>query len=257
MIIGIDIGNTTTEIGFIEDLNNIKSYKISTDKRKTKDEWIILFSSIFNMERIFKTDIKNIFISSVVPRVNRHISEALKEILSISPLFIGKDINIPIKNNYRKPEEVGADRLLNSFSAVQKIKPPLIVIDLGTAITFDVVEEDGSYEGGLIFPGINSSVDCLFSKAEKLPKIEIKFPSYITGKTTEESINAGIFWGYVSLIEGIVNLIEKEYKKAFKVIITGGNSELIFKGLREGYILNRKLAMEGFYYLHKYLLKTQ
>ena len=255
MIIGVDIGNTTTEIGFIENLNNIKSYKISTDKNKTKDEWSILLSLILKNEKIFKTDVEAILVSSVVPTIDNKISQAFKETLSLTPLFIGKDLQVPIENRYKKPEEVGADRLLNVFSATRKIKPPLIVVDLGTAVTFDVVDEDGAYEGGLIFPGINSSVDCLFSKAEKLPKIDIKFPNYVTGKTTEESINAGIFWGYISLIEGIVNLIEKEYKKSFKVVITGGNSELIFKGLKEGYILNRKLAMEGFYYLYKNLSK--
>ncbi len=255
MIVGVDIGNTTTEIGFIENLNSIKSYKISTEKKRTKDEWSLLLSLLLKNERIFKTDIEAVLISSVVPTIDTKLSQTFKDTLSIDPLFIGKDVQIPIKNMYKKPEEVGADRLLNVFSATRKIKPPLVVIDLGTAVTFDIVEEDGSYQGGLIFPGIESSIECLFSKAEKLPKIDIKLPNYVTGKTTEESINAGIFWGYISLIEGIVNLIEKEYKKSFKVVITGGSSEEIFKGLKEGYILNRKLAMEGFYYLYKYLRK--
>ncbi|NPA54070.1 MAG: type III pantothenate kinase, partial [Aquificae bacterium] len=208
------------------------------------------------MEKIFKNDIEHIFISSVVPQIEDKIALVFKEILEKKPVFLGKDIKIPIKNNYRKPEEVGVDRLLNAFSASRKIKPPLIVVDLGTAVTFDVVNENGDYEGGLIFPGMESSIDCLFSKTAKLPKISLFEPDYVVGKTTEESINSGIYWGYVSLIDGIIDKIENEYEKPFKVVITGGAAEFISKGLREGYILNRKLTMEGFYYLGKLLSKA-
>ncbi len=253
MIIGIDIGNTTVEIGFIKNLNNIKSFKLSTDLKKTKDDWILTLSNLFRMKNIFKNDIDYILISSVVPQIEDKIALAFREILEKDPLFLGKDVKIPIEIRYKKPEEVGIDRLLNAFSASRKIKPPLIVVDLGTAVTFDVVNEDGSYEGGLIFPGMESSIDCLFSKTAKLPKINLYEPDYVVGKTTHESINSGIYWGYVSLIDGIIDRIEHEYKTAFKVVITGGAAEFISKGLREGYILNRKLTMEGFYYLVKHI----
>lgn len=253
MIIGIDIGNTTIEIGFIKHLNEIKSYKLSTDLKKTVDDWKLKLRNLFQIENIYREDIKAILISSVVPQIEDRIKDVFYEIFRIKPLFINRDINIPIKINYKKPEEVGADRLLNAFSASRKIKPPLIVVDLGTAVTFDIVNDAGEYEGGLIFPGIESSIDCLFKKAAKLPKINFKETEGVVGKTTEESITSGIFWGYVSLIDGIVDKIENYYKKPFKVVITGGGAEIISKGLKEGYILNRKLTMEGFYYLYKHV----
>ncbi len=251
MVIGVDIGNTTTEIGFIENLNDIKSYRFFTDRNKTTDEWRLLITDVVKSEKIFKADIKIILISSVVPSVEERISDAFQSIFNIKPLVLNKDIEIPIKNRYKNPEEVGTDRLLNAYSASKKIKPPLIVVDLGTAVTFDVVNDDGSYEGGLIFPGVSASIECLFYKTSKLPKVDLTIPETVVGRSTLESINNGIFWGYVSLINGVINLIEKEYRKTFKVIITGGSSDLISRGLREGFILSRKLAMEGIYYLSK------
>jgi type III pantothenate kinase len=253
LIIGIDIGNTTIEIGFIENLNSIKSFKLATDLKKTRDDWLLTISSLLRMENIFKNDVRHILISSVVPQIENKIADVFKEIFEKKVFFLGKEVEIPIKNKYKRPEEVGVDRLLNAYSAIKKIKPPIVVVDLGTAITFDVINDRGEYEGGLIFPGMESSIECLFSKTAKLPKINMYEPDYIVGKTTEESINAGIYWGYASLIDGVIDRIEGFYKTAFKVVITGGASDFISRGLREGYILNRKLTMEGFYYISKTL----
>ncbi len=253
MVIGVDIGNTTIEIGFIKNINDIVSYKLATDLKKTSDDWLLTFRNLFMMENIYYDDVKLILISSVVPHIEDKIATVLGNIFKLKPLFINKDVKVPIKINYKNPEEVGSDRLLNAFSASKKIKPPLVVVDLGTAITFDVVNSKGEYEGGLIFPGIESSLECLFSKAAKLPKVHLVQMGSVVGKTTQDSINAGIFWGYVSLIDGVIDKVESEYKEPFKVIITGGGADIISKGLREGYILNRKLIMEGFYYLSKEL----
>ncbi len=251
MIIGIDIGNTTIEIGFIKNLNSIKSYKLSTDLEKTKDDWLLSITALLRIENIFLEEIENIFIASVVPQIEDKISHVFYRIFKKKPLFLGRDIKIPIKNLYKNPEEVGVDRLLNAYSAVKKIKPPLIVVDIGTAITFDIVNNEGAYEGGLIFPGIEASIDCLFKKTAKLPKIRLQYSENIVGKTTVESINTGILWGYISVVDGLVEKIEKFYGESFKIVITGGASELIAKGLKEGYILNRKLTMEGFFYISR------
>ncbi len=255
MIIGIDIGNTTTEIGFIKNYKFIKSYKLSSNIDKTTDDWYLDISTIFFLE---KEEIENCVISSVVPQIEQKLSTALEKKLNKKPLIIGKDILVPIKNNYKNPEEVGIDRLVNAYSALNKVEPPLIVIDLGTAITFDVVNEKGEYEGGLIFPGIESSVKALFSKTSKLPMVKIEEPECIIGRTTIDSIKSGIFNGYCSLIEGVIEKIVSTKKNKFNIILTGGNSKLISKGIKVKHIVDEFLAMEGIYLIYKqHLLYTK
>ncbi|RMD46410.1 MAG: type III pantothenate kinase [Aquificota bacterium] len=255
MIIGIDIGNTTTEIGFIKNYKFIKSYKLSSNIDKTTDDWYLDISTIFFLE---KEEIENCVISSVVPQIEQKLSTALEKKLNKKPLIIGKDILVPIKNNYKNPEEVGIDRLVNAYSALNKVEPPLIVIDLGTAITFDVVNEKGEYEGGLIFPGIESSVKSLFLKTSKLPMVKIEELECIIGKTTIDSIKSGIFNGYCSLIEGVIEKIVSTKKNKFNIILTGGNSKLISKGIKVKHIVDEFLAMEGIYLIYKqHLLYTK
>jgi len=255
MIIGIDIGNTTTEIGFIKNYKFIKSYKLSSNIDKTVDDWYLNLLTIFTVE---KEEIENCVISSVVPQIEQKLSLSIEKFFNKKPFVIGKDIHVPITNRYKNPEEVGIDRLVNAYSALNKINPPLIVIDLGTAITFDVVNEKGEYEGGLIFPGIESSVKTLFSKTSKLPMVKIEEPECIIGKTTIDSIKSGIFNGYCSLIDGVVEKIESTKKKKFNIILTGGNSKLISKGIRVKHIVDEFLAMEGIYLLYKqHLLYTK
>ncbi|RMA96053.1 type III pantothenate kinase [Hydrogenothermus marinus] len=251
MIIGIDIGNTTVEIGFIKEYKFIKSYKLASNREKTIDDW---FLDIFNIFSIEKNKPQDCIISSVVPQIEQKIFVAIEKLLGKNPLIVGKDIKVPIVNKYKNPDEVGIDRLVNAFSALKKQNPPLIVIDLGTAITFDIVNEKGEYEGGLIFPGIESSVDTLFSKTSKLPMVKVEKPKNIIGKTTVDSIKSGIFYGYCSLIDGLIKKIKSKTKKNFNIILTGGNSELISNCIEEKHIVDKFLAMEGLYLIYKQYL---
>ena len=251
MILAVDIGNTNVEFGFVENKNFIKSYKLSSKLEKTADDWFLDINTFFNIENKI---VKDVVISSVVPSVEKKISMAASKLFNKKPLIIGKDLKIPLKNNYKNPYEVGIDRLVNAFSAVNKVNPPIIVIDLGTAVTFDIINEKGEYEGGAIFPGIESSVTCLFSRTAKLPAVEIDKPQNIVGKTTTDSIKSGIYFGYCSLIEGMINKFQKEFNKKFNIILTGGNSKLISNCISIKHILDEYLAMEGIYLIYEYNL---
>jgi type III pantothenate kinase len=254
-ILGVDIGNTTVEVGIIKDLKNIKSFKLTSDRQKTSDNWLIDFITIFNFLEISKEKIRSVYISSTVPIMEDKISEAIRNFLQIDPKILGRNLRIPIKNNYKKPEEVGIDRLLNSYAALKLFNLPIIAVDLGTAITFDVINKNGEYEGGAIFPGMNASIEALFSKTAKLPRVNLAETKNIVGKTTIESIQSGLLFGYVSLIEGMVDKINKSVSYNHTVIITGGNGDLISNNLNISHIYEPYLAMKGIYFLDREIAK--
>ncbi|WP_457621068.1 type III pantothenate kinase [Persephonella sp.] len=252
MILGVDIGNTTSEFGFIYNGRRINSYKLRSDHLKTVDDWLIDISAVFHLEGLEKESVKDCVISSVVPPLEDRIFSACKKFLGREPLRIGKELEVPIKINYRNPEEVGIDRIVNAFAGIKRYGKPLILVDLGTAITFDVVNDKGEYEGGAIFPGIDSSIEALFSKTAKLPKVSIENVKNVIGKTTVESIQSGIFFGYISLIEGMIEKIMEERNFRPRVILTGGSGEIITKGLEIDHIFDRYLSLEGIYDIYSY-----
>ncbi|WP_456400533.1 type III pantothenate kinase [Persephonella sp.] len=257
MILGIDIGNTTSEFGFIYNGKRISSYKLRSDHLKTVDNWLLDLFGILSYENIRTDSIKDCVISSVVPPLEEKIFNACKKFLKKEPLRIGKELEVPIKINYKNKEEVGIDRVVNAYAGVKRYGKPLILIDLGTAITFDVVNEKGEYDGGSIFPGIDSSIEALFSKTAKLPKVNIQDVKEIVGKDTVESIKSGIFYGYVSLIEGMVEKIKNKYKFNPKVILTGGSGEILTKGIGIDHIYDRYLSLEGIYEIYRYYSKNK
>lgn len=240
MILGIDIGNTTVEFGIIEK-NSITSYKFASDRTKTIDDWLINIDFIAKI----KSNPKEIVISSVVPQIEERLEKALEKYFHKKPIILGKDLVIPIRINYENPKEVGVDRLLNAYAGLNIVSPPLVVVDLGTAITFDVVNSAGEYEGGAIFPGMETSVETLFSKTAKLPKIKLEKPEHIVGKNTVQSMQSGIFYGYVSLIEGMIKKIKKETGSGLNIILTGGHSRFISSGINLKCMVVENLSMIG------------
>lgn len=244
MILGIDIGNTTVEFGIIEK-DIISSYKFASDRQKTVDDWLI------NIEFIIRGKGRpdKIFVSSVVPQIEEKLEVSLLKFFEKKPIIVGKDVKVPIKVNYENPKEVGVDRLINAYAGTKLTKPPFIVIDLGTAITFDVVNKEGEYEGGMIFPGMESSIDSLFSKTAKLPKVKLEKPESFIGKNTVNSIQSGIYYGYVSLIDKMIERISLYYKEDFDVLITGGHGKLISSGLEKKHKLVENLSMLGIKFL--------
>ncbi|MCX7761031.1 MAG: type III pantothenate kinase [Hydrogenothermaceae bacterium] len=248
MIVGIDIGNTTVEFGIIRG-EEIVSFKFASDRDKTVDDWLINIDFVVKDEKPM-----DILISSVVPPIEEKVEKAFLKYFGKSPLIIGRDVKIPIKINYENEKEVGIDRLVNAYAGLKLFKPPFIVIDLGTAITFDVVNEKGEYDGGMIFPGMETSIDTLFSKTAKLPKVKLEKPKILIGKNTVGSIQSGIYYGYISLIEGMVEKISAYYKFNFSIILTGGHSYLISSGLNIKHKVVEKLSMLGIKFLAEEML---
>lgn len=245
MLLTIDIGNTNIVLGvFISD-KLICQYRFSSDKR-----WQYLFFKIeiekfLDIHNLKKQDISNIIIASVVPELNDKIYKACQKInektLLLNSQHLEKIININIKNK----EEVGIDRLVNAIYANNKYGQNLIIIDFGTATTFDIIGDNLQYLGGVIAPGINLSLKALSDFAAKLPKISVKKQENVIGKSTIEAMNSGIYFGYISLINGINQKIIREYGQDMKIILTGGLSRIFANEIDDLYQIEENLTLEG------------
>ncbi len=242
MLLAIDIGNTTIGFAVIHKAGRIESIAIiDTDAKADKIKAVVA--------KILKGhSISRAVICSVVPKVSKTLEGILKKIMPVD--IIGRDIIVPIKNRYKNPKQVGQDRLVGSYGAMKIYGRPLIVVDLGTAITFDVISPKGEYLGGAIVPGIRLSAESLFLKTALLPKIEIQTPRHIIGKTTQESMLSGLFYGYGSLCRGFIGLISQEMKAKPKVVMTGGYTRLMKKFVSPKIrIIDEDLVFKGIYFL--------
>jgi len=228
MLLVIDIGNTMISLAVLQGKRIVKRFFVETPRKGQKNnrELIHILKEIKDKSPQIESGI----VCSVVPYVSKMVQGAVKRRLNIKLSVIGGDIKVPMKNNYRDPQQVGQDRLVGAYAAKRLYGAPAIIIDFGTAITFDVVSSKGAYEGGMIIPGIRLSAESLFQKTALLPSIgSIKVPHQLIGKDTEESILSGIFWGYGTMVSGLIDLIQKKCKGKAKVIVTGGHTHLIKK----------------------------
>lgn len=223
MFIGVDIGNTSVVIGIFKKERLVKILRISSlgDFEETID-------SLLKRDNVFPSLCKEvrrpIIISSVVPKLTSALSKCLKKEYGMDVLVLGMDISVPIRNLYKKKREVGQDRLVNAYSCLHYYGKPAIIVDFGTATTFDYIDSKGSYVGGLITPGIEISLNALAEKTALLPRIRLRDPQELIGKSTIESIRSGVTFGLASLCDGIVEKIRKNYSKKIFVIATGGFS---------------------------------
>lgn len=252
MIFVIDIGNTNTVLGIFENDELTYEWRIQTDIHKTKDEFAILIQSLFDFKGISFSEIEGIIISSVVPPIMQALEKMCEQYFDISPLVVGKnEVSSCLKISYPTPKEIGADRIVNAVGAVDMYDAPLIIIDFGTATTFCYVDENKSYHGGVIAPGIKISMDALYSNASKLPKIEIERPNQIVGQSTVEAMQAGVYYGYVGQVDGIVNRIKKEVGDDPVVIATGGLASLIAKESETIQHIEPHLTLKGLYMIYQ------
>ncbi|MCH2038840.1 MAG: type III pantothenate kinase [Rickettsiales bacterium] len=227
MLLAIDVGNTNTVFAVFNQNNLLSQWRISTDSKTTADEYMIAINQLMLIHDHSAADIDDVIISTVVPQNIFALKSLCKRYFKVKPLLVGEgDITLDISLNLKTNDEVGSDRLVNAIAAYHKYTKDTIIIDFGTATTFDVLSKDGCYEGGVIAPGINLSMHALQKAAAKLPEITIRKPANVIGKTTVEAMQAGVFWGYVGLIEGIILKIEEEYGKKMFVIATGGLAPL-------------------------------
>jgi len=227
MLLAIDIGNTHLVLGVFKGDQLVHSWRVVTRRNQTFDEYAVLFRNLFELEGIASKDIEGMVISSVVPPLNKTFESLARQYFSLEPLFIeatSQDL-VPIPL-YKPPADVGADRIVNAIAAFDLIGGPSIVVDFGTATTFDAISGKGEYLGGVIAPGIGISAEALFSRASKLPRIEIRKPSKVIGDSTVGSMQSGLYFGYVGLVEGILRNMKGELGEA-QVLATGGLASLV------------------------------
>ena len=235
MLLAIDAGNTNLVFALVDRGTIRTRWRIATDPRRTADEYAVWLHQLLELEGYAKRDVDAVIIGTVVPRALHNLEVLATKYFGVEPLIAGQgEAEWGIELDVIEPRSVGADRVLNAIAAHALYEGDLIVIDFGTATTFDLVDYDGAYKGGVIAPGINLSLDALVSAAAKLPRIAIEAPTErsVIGRTTEDQMHIGIFWGYVAMMEGLTQRMKAEIGRPAKVIATGGLAPLIAKDSR-------------------------
>ncbi len=228
MLFCVDIGNTNIVLGVSDDEKVVEYWRIRTDKRTTEDELAILVSSLLDSADIKTDDISDVIISCVVPPLLNTFEKYCRRYLGLVPMIVGPELDVGMPIRYENRKEVGADRIVNSVAAYEKYGSALIVVDFGTATTFDFVSGRGEYMGGAIAPGISISCEALFQSASKLPRVDFSTPpKEVIAKETSRSMAAGIVFGYAGLVDGIVERMKKESGDSPRVIATGGLASVI------------------------------
>lgn len=257
MLLAINANNTNFKFAVFDGETLRNEWKIATNATRTADEYFVWLSQLMTLKGITANDIDDVIIATVVPQAMFNLRGLCRTYFQCDPYVIGENVDLEVKVLIDRPEEAGADRVVNAFAAHTFYGGPAIVLDFGTATSFDVADKDGNFVGGVIAPGINLSVEALYMAAARLPHISIEKPSHVIGKGTVEAMRSGIFWGYVGLFEGVLTRIKAEFGADMKVIATGGltplfvdsttmfdhvDSDLTMKGLQVLYERNRKAA---------------
>ena len=251
MIFVIDVGNTNTVIGVYEGDVLKYHWRIETNRNKTDDEYGMIIKSLLQHEGLSFDQFDGIIISSVVPPIMFALEGMCKKYFGVKPLVVGPGIKTGLDIKYENPREVGADRIVNAVAGIHEYGSPLIIVDFGTATTYCYINEDKQYMGGAIAPGINISTEALYSRASKLPRIEITRPESIIGKNTVAAMQSGILYGYVGQVEGIVSRIKAQSKVEPLVIATGGLATLIANESTAIDIVEPFLTLKGLQLIYK------
>ena len=253
MLLAIDVGNTNSVIALYDGEKSVAQWRSSTSTVRTADEYAVWLSQLMAFAGYKLADVSECIISTVVPQSLFHLRNLSRRYFNCEPFVIGHD-NIPgVEVRITKPSEAGADRLVNAVGAFTKHGGPLVVVDSGTATNFDIVGADGGFEGGVIAPGINLSMQALHDAAARLPRIAIEKPAKIIGTDTVGAMQTGVFWGYISLIEGLIARIKAEYSAPMKVVATGGIASL-FEGQTDAIdIFDHDLTIRGLFEISKRL----
>jgi len=254
MLLAIDAGNTNVVFALVDGREIKTRWRIATDPRRTGDEYAVWLHQLLQLEGYSKSDVTAAIIGTVVPRATHNLQVLASKYFSVEPLIAGEGKAAwPIALDVDEPQNVGADRALNAIAAHEKYQGDMIVIDFGTATTFDVVDYTGAYKGGIIAPGINLSIDALVNAAAKLPRIAIEVPEdeSVIGRTTASQMLTGVYWGYVAMMEGLVARLKREIGRPVKVIATGGLATLFDEQTDLFDVVEPDLTIQGLSLLHQ------
>lgn len=252
MLLAIDIGNTTISVGLMGDNKELKfSGSLETDVRKTADRISMELVNLFTLYGYSFSDVTGIIMCSVVPSINLMMEKALTRILGKPPMIVGPGVKTGLKMRLTYQAQAGGDIVADAVAALDKFQPPIITIDMGTATTIGVITEDRIYEGGLLFPGVQVSLEALSQRAALLPDIALQHPKGLIGKSTEEYMRSGIVYGNAGMLDGIIDRLKAEFPgKHITVVATGGSAPLILPYCRNEIIYDKNLLMEGLWNIY-------
>jgi type III pantothenate kinase len=259
MLLAIDAGNTNVVFALVDGREIRTRWRIATDPRRTADEYAVWLNQLLVLEGYAMADVDAVIIATVVPRALHNLSVLATKYFKVDPVIAGEGAaGWGISLDVEEPASVGADRVVNAIAAHALVQGDLIVIDFGTATTFDVVDYNGAYKGGIIAPGINLSLDALVTAAAKLPRIAIEAPedSSVIGRTTEAQMQIGVFWGYVAMIEGLVARLRVQIGRPVKIVSTGGLAVLFDEHTDIFDIIAPDLTIGGLAILHQRSVKN-
>ena len=251
MILAVDIGNTNIVVGFLDKTNIVAQGRIGTDKRKTEMDFLINFRLMIQVYGINIKDIEGAILSSVVPEITHEVSQALELLLKKKPFIIGHGIKTGLNIKIDNQKTLGADRVCDAVCVIEEYKTPAIIIDMGTATTLSVIDKDNNHIGGMIIPGIKTSLDSLSSHASQLPFISLEAPKHLIGKNTVECMQSGMIYGTASMIDGLIDRIKEELGEDTSVISTGGLAKLIIPYSKHEITYDPNILLKGLYYIYK------
>ncbi|MDG1995487.1 MAG: type III pantothenate kinase [Emcibacteraceae bacterium] len=251
MLLAIDAGNTNIVFALHDDEKIIHKWRISSAEGRTADEYMVWLSQLMNFEKLDIADISGAIIATVVPQTLFPLQLLCRRYFNCTALVVGDDdVDVNVEVMLPNPAEVGADRLVNAVAAHKRYGGAMVIIDFGTATTFDVIDENGNYFGGVISPGVNLSVEALSMAAAKLPRVAVEKPKSIIGNSTISAIQSGIFYGYLSMIEGMVLRITEEFGRPMKVLATGGLATLFNEATDVIEIVDQELTTYGLFEIY-------
>lgn len=251
MLLAVDIGNTNIVVGILNGTNILHSGRISTDRNKTELDFLIQLKLMLSIYKIKESDIEGSILSSVVPELTNYVSNAMESVLKKKPLIVGAGVKTGLNIKIDNPQTLGADRVCDAVCVIEEYKVPAIIIDMGTATTVSVIDGAKNHIGGMIIPGLKTSLESLSAHASQLPYISIDAPKSLIGKNTVDCMKSGIVYGFASMIDGIVDRIRAEIGPDTMVIATGGLSKLVIPYSRHHITYDPDLLLKGLYYIYR------
>lgn len=251
MLLAIDAGNTNITLGVFRGAELLANWRLTTDRSRPADEYGTQVLGLFEQQGLDISKIEAIIVASVVPQLNDALKLMSERYLQLSPVFVDHTTNTGLKILYDQPSELGADRIVDSVAAVEKYGAPCIVVDFGTATTFNAINSKREYLGGIIAPGIMTCADALFARAAKLPRVRIERPKNVIGKSTVEAMQSGLFYGYGNLVNGLLEDLLHAMQETPKVIVTGGLAPVLGDALHYVYEFDQNLTLEGLRFVYE------